>query len=74
MNNRSIIARNGGVAPMTFNAFQKIVESMGAPVRAEDMVSADHLSSSRTPTSEDHSHKFGVPSLLELGIHEYTIM
>lgn len=64
---RSIINRNGGVAPMTYNQFQTIVQSLGDPVLAEPMVTADHLGNSWTPTRADHAEKYGVPSLLELG-------
>lgn len=70
----SIIARNGGVAPTNYNQFQKIVESLGAPAMADPMFSADHLSNSRTPTSEDHSEKYGVPSLLELGKRRFKMI
>lgn len=62
----SIIERNGGTAPLTFHQFHGIVAQIDPPDQPEPNVSAELLATSRTPTSEDHDDKYGVPTMQEL--------
>ncbi|KAK4880120.1 hypothetical protein RN001_008266 [Aquatica leii] len=62
-----IINRNGGKAPLTYHQFQAVIASMDPPPYAEPPVSAKDMGSIKTPLSEDHDEKYGVPTLEELG-------
>ena len=63
----SIIERNGGQAPLTYNQFQAIVASMDSPQMAESVMTPEQIQNSNTPIDEDHDEKYGVPTLYELG-------
>lgn len=65
--NRRIIEQNGNCTPLTYNQFQRIIESMDPPPVAEMEMPAELLKHAITPLTDDHEDRFGVPTLDELG-------
>uniref|UniRef100_A0A8C3ACC1 Cryptochrome-1 n=1 Tax=Cyclopterus lumpus TaxID=8103 RepID=A0A8C3ACC1_CYCLU len=62
-----IIELNGGQSPLTYKRFQTLISRMDSVETPADSITADVMGKCRTPLSEDHDDKFGVPSLEELG-------
>ncbi|KAL6116676.1 cry1 [Pungitius sinensis] len=62
-----IIELNGGQSPLTYKRFQTLIGRMDSVEVPAESVGADVMGKCRTPMSEDHDDKFGVPSLEELG-------
>lgn len=59
--------KNGNRAPLTYNQFQCIIETMGPPPNAEINIPSELLRTVTTPISDDHDERFGVPTLNQLG-------
>lgn len=64
---RRIIELNGGQSPLTYKRFQTLIGRMESVEMPAESVADDVMGKCRTPMSEDHDDKFGVPSLEELG-------
>ncbi|CAG2210639.1 CRY [Mytilus edulis] len=64
---QKIISYNNGVPPLTYKRFQAILSKMDPPKQPEDTITRQFIGHTKTPISEDHDDKFGVPSLEELG-------
>lgn len=62
-----IISFNNGVPPLTYKRFQAILSKMDPPKQPEDTITGDNIKHTKTPISDEHDDKFGVPSLEELG-------
>ncbi|XP_041084880.1 cryptochrome-1-like [Polyodon spathula] len=62
-----IIELNGGQPPLTYKRFQTLVSRLEPPELPVEPLSAAFMGRCVTPVSEDHSDKYGVPSLEELG-------
>ena len=62
-----IIGYNNGVPPLTYKRFQAILSKMDSPKQPEDTITSEDIGSTKTPISDEHDDKFGVPSLEELG-------
>ncbi|XP_028307179.1 cryptochrome-1-like [Gouania willdenowi] len=62
-----IIELNGGQSPLTYKRFQTLISRMDAVELPADSITADVMGKCKTPLSDDHDDKFGVPSLEELG-------
>uniref|UniRef100_A0AAQ4PYH3 Cryptochrome-1 n=1 Tax=Gasterosteus aculeatus aculeatus TaxID=481459 RepID=A0AAQ4PYH3_GASAC len=62
-----IIELNGGQSPLTYKRFQTLIGRMESVEMPAESVADDVMGKCRTPMSEDHDDKFGVPSLEELG-------
>ncbi|XP_062415503.1 LOW QUALITY PROTEIN: cryptochrome-1-like [Pungitius pungitius] len=56
-----------GQSPLTYKRFQTLIGRMDSVEVPAESVGADVMGKCRTPMSEDHDGKFGVPSLEELG-------
>lgn len=59
--------KNGNRAPLTYNQFQRIIETMGPPSKAEINIPSELLRTVNTPIGDDHDERFGVPTLNQLG-------
>lgn len=64
---QKIIGYNNGVPPLTYKRFQAILSKMDSPKQPEDTITSEDIGSTKTPISDEHDDKFGVPSLEELG-------
>ncbi|XP_039604536.1 cryptochrome-1-like [Polypterus senegalus] len=62
-----IIELNGGQPPLTYKRFQTLISRMEPPEMPVEPISELIMGKCMTPVSDDHSEKFGVPSLEELG-------
>lgn len=62
-----IIEKNNGKAPLTYHQFQAIIASMEPPPPAEPTITEETIGKARTPISDDHDERYGVPTLEELG-------
>nr|BAL72538.1 cryptochrome1 [Siganus guttatus] len=62
-----IIELNDGHPPLTYKRFQDIISQMDAVEHPAETVTQRDLDKCTTPISKNHSDKFGVPSLEELG-------
>jgi cryptochrome len=62
-----IIDKNNGKAPLTYHQFQAIIASMEPPPKPQATITEDILGNARTPLTEDHDERYGVPTLDELG-------
>ncbi|XP_028848504.1 cryptochrome-1-like [Denticeps clupeoides] len=62
-----IIELNGGQPPLTYKRFQTLISRMDPPQMPGETLSSVLMGRCVTPVSEDHSDKYGVPSLEELG-------
>lgn len=62
-----IIDKNNGKAPLTYHQFQAIVASMEPPPKPKPAITEEILGNTRTPLTEDHDDRYGVPTLEELG-------
>ncbi|MGH0173089.1 UNVERIFIED_CONTAM: hypothetical protein FKN15_064421 [Acipenser sinensis] len=58
---------NGGQPPLTYKRFQTLVSRMEPPELPVEPLSVAFMGGCVTPVSDDHSDKYGVPSLEELG-------
>ncbi|KAF3859329.1 hypothetical protein F7725_021728, partial [Dissostichus mawsoni] len=68
-----IIELNGGQSPLTYKRFQTLISRMDAVEEPADSITADIMGKCRTPLSENHDDKFGVPSLEELGENQSVL-
>lgn len=59
--------KNGNRAPLTYNQFQCIIETMGPPPNAEVCIPNELLQTVKTPIADDHDERYGVPTLNQLG-------
>ncbi|KAM4602656.1 cryptochrome circadian regulator 5 [Polymixia lowei] len=62
-----IIEENNGKAPLTFNRLQTLVKSLGPPKRPVPAPTVEDMEGVKTPHSENHEDKYGIPTLEELG-------
>ncbi|KAJ8260263.1 hypothetical protein GJAV_G00178960 [Gymnothorax javanicus] len=62
-----IIELNGGQPPLTYKRFQTLISRMDPPEMPVEPLSEALMGSCSTPLTDDHSDKYGVPSLEELG-------
>ncbi|XP_020497566.1 cryptochrome-1b [Labrus bergylta] len=62
-----IIELNDGQPPLTYKRFQALVSRMEAVEHPAETITPDVIKNCVTPISDDHDHKFGVPTLEELG-------
>ena len=62
-----IIKSNEGEAPMLIKTFENVIRQMGPPEKPVDAVNKEMFKGCVCPVSNDHSTKFGIPSLDELG-------
>nr|VAX58685.1 cryptochrome circadian regulator 1bb [Squalius pyrenaicus] len=62
-----IIELNGGQPPLTFKRFQALASSMEPPEPPLDPPALGLMGNCVTPVSDNHSEKYGVPLLEELG-------
>ncbi|XP_076467399.1 cryptochrome-1-like [Babylonia areolata] len=63
----SIVEANNNQPPLTYRRFQSILTSLPPPPSPLDPVTPHTVCHTRTPVSDNHDDKFGVPSLEELG-------
>ena len=61
------MSMNGGSPPLTFKRFQSVLSKMEPPCEPEETVTSSFLEKKKTPITEDHDDKYGVPTLEELG-------
>ncbi|XP_067270023.1 cryptochrome circadian regulator 3a [Pseudorasbora parva] len=66
-NLEKIIELNGGQPPLTYKRFQSLISRIDPPEMPVETLSNTIMGCCVTPVSEDHSDKYGVPSLEELG-------
>lgn len=64
---QKIISENNGIPPLTFKRFQSILSKLDSPDKPEDSVTTETVGRAKTPTTEEHDEKYGVPTLEELG-------
>ncbi|KAJ8360674.1 hypothetical protein SKAU_G00171990 [Synaphobranchus kaupii] len=62
-----IIELNGGQPPLTYKRFQTLISRMDPPELPVEPLSDTFMGRCTTPVADDHSEKYGVPSLEELG-------
>ncbi|KAI1890739.1 hypothetical protein AGOR_G00156730 [Albula goreensis] len=62
-----IIELNGGQPPLTYKRFQTLISRMDPPELPVEPLSDAFMGRCVTPVADDHSDKYGVPSLEELG-------
>lgn len=65
-----VIAHSGGNPPLVFNDFIKLVAQLGPPKEPAEKPGKALLGSCTTPVTQDHDDKYGVPSVVELGLQE----
>lgn len=53
--------------PLTYKRFQSILSKMDPPKQPIENITAQSIGKCKTPLSEDHDEKYGVPTLEELG-------
>lgn len=59
--------KNDNRAPLTYNQFQCLIETMGPPPHADISLPNELFDSVMTPISADHDERYGVPTLNQLG-------
>ena len=62
-----ILEANNNQPPLTYRRFQSILSGMSPPPNPLDPVTSATIQNTRTPISDDHDEKYGVPTLEELG-------
>ncbi|KAI3377744.1 hypothetical protein L3Q82_008889, partial [Scortum barcoo] len=62
-----IIVENNGKPPLTYNRMQAIVKTLGPPKRPIPAPTMEDMKDVKTPCSEKHEKKCGMPTLEELG-------
>ncbi|XP_033479411.1 cryptochrome circadian regulator 5 [Epinephelus lanceolatus] len=62
-----IIEENSGKAPLTYNRMQAIVKTLGPPKKPIPAPTMEDVKDVKTPCSESHEKKYGIPPLEELG-------
>lgn len=66
-NLQKVIDKNGGIAPLTYKRFQRVIGRMDPPARPVEPVTQDTFARAVTPFSIDHDERYGVPKLEDLG-------
>ncbi|XP_076444483.1 cryptochrome-1-like [Babylonia areolata] len=66
-NLQHILEANNHQPPLTYRRFQSILSSLPPPPTPLDPVTAVTVQHTRTPVSDNHDEKYGVPTLDELG-------
>ncbi|XP_040011325.1 cryptochrome circadian regulator 5 [Xiphias gladius] len=61
-----IIEENNGKAPLTYNRMQAIVKTLGPPKKPLPAPTMEDMKDVKTPCSESHEKKYGIPALEEL--------
>ncbi|KAJ8314578.1 hypothetical protein KUTeg_006728 [Tegillarca granosa] len=64
---QKVITLNNGMPPLTYKRFQSILSKMDPPKQPIENITAQTIGKCKTPLSEDHDEKYGVPTLEELG-------
>ncbi|XP_076857223.1 cryptochrome circadian regulator 3b [Brachyhypopomus gauderio] len=62
-----ILQLNRGQPPLTYKLFQTLVSKLEPPQAPLDPLSLELMGTCRTPISDNHQKKYGVPALEELG-------
>ncbi|CAG5853193.1 unnamed protein product [Menidia menidia] len=62
-----VIEENNGKPPLTYVRFQAVVKMLGAPKKPIPAPTMEDMKDVRTPCSEKHEKKYGIPTLEELG-------
>lgn len=65
-----IIESNKGEAPLVLKAFENVLRQMGPPEKPVEAVSREMFKECICPVAMDHTSKFAVPELGELGFNE----
>lgn len=63
---QKVITLNNGMPPLTYKRFQSILSKMDPPKQPIENITAQTIGKCKTPLSEDHDEKYGVPTLEEL--------
>ncbi|XP_029000458.1 cryptochrome circadian regulator 5 [Betta splendens] len=62
-----IIEQNNGKTPLTYKRLQELTRSLGPPKKPIPAPSVENMQDVKTPCSENHEGKYGIPTLEELG-------
>ncbi|XP_071820766.1 cryptochrome-1-like [Apostichopus japonicus] len=63
-----IIKANGGKPPLTYQRMQTVLSKMGPPSEPMAAPTKEDFTECKTPEESDHSSKYGVPTLEDLGL------
>ncbi|XP_029952200.1 cryptochrome circadian regulator 5 [Salarias fasciatus] len=68
-----IIEENNGKTPLTYKSFQGIVKRLGPPKKPIPAPVLGDMKDVKTPCSEKHDEKYGIPTLEDVGVDDTSL-